>query len=173
MSMTIGTPFDTSVKTLQNRVYEMSGCTSCLQTICPGIPIVWGRYVRVYELSLDQMSKQTKCQGVRNVMGVRNVLLPIDHTKIHLVTKFQATQAKNGLVLRLKRNVRCKSLFLLLILALETWFSEKPKTWVCVFQPHCFIPALEMRFLGNRKHGHARFRCTAQILHMKCQKQNF
>ena len=77
MSMTFGTPFDTSVKTLQNRVYEMSGCTSCLQTICPGIPIVWGRYVRVYELSLDQMSKQTKCQGVRNVMGVRNVLLPI------------------------------------------------------------------------------------------------
>ena len=76
MSMTFGTPFDTSVKTLQNRVYEMSGCTSCLQTICPGIPIVWGRYVRVYELSLDQMSKQTKCQGVRNVMGVRNVLLP-------------------------------------------------------------------------------------------------
>ena len=76
MSMTFGTPFDTSVKTLQNRVYEMSGCTSCLQTICPGIPIVWGRYVRVYELSLDQMSKQTKCQGVRNVMGVPIVLLP-------------------------------------------------------------------------------------------------
>ena len=30
----------------------------------------------MHELSLDQMSKWTKCLGVRNVIGVQNVLLP-------------------------------------------------------------------------------------------------
>ena len=55
----------------------MSGCMSCLLTKCPRRPIVLGPDVRVYELSRDQMSKGTSCQGVRDVMGVRIVMSPL------------------------------------------------------------------------------------------------